>query len=805
MNRREFIQRSSALAGIACLDAPAFAESLLTLGDPNITIGVISDIHLRGADTTGTFIHTLEYFRSIKVDGVIIAGDMADQGLEPQLQVVADAWFKVFPDNKGQDGKYTEKLFIYGNHDMEGASWIGTEEAMAQAIGRRPAEAWKKCFGEEYAPIWMKTINGYHFIGAHWHTGNIPGLEEFLQKHANELGTEKPFFYIQHPHPKNTCNGKWAWGRDDGTVTRILNNYPNAVAFSGHSHSPLNDDRDLWQEGFTSIGTSSLSYLYPMPARENTYQDDSSLKPPTQMPKMECGDGRQGMIMRVYDQCMTFERREFVYDQLLGDNWILPVPISLSNPLSDENRKRTAPVPQFAADAKATVTQGMGQDRYGTEQQQVTVHFPNILKKDTGVRAFDYEVQVEYDWLDVRFVTATKRVFSPHCCLGEAQDQGEVTCVYGAGELPKDFAYRFAIRPCECFGKKGEPIYTDWIDGSILSLTSTMILGKQFYKTGEDITISYKDAPVGTEAWLGIYAKGKNPGSGSPSYAYQYTKEKEGNLTFNVKDSGEYYAVLFQDSGYTECSPRVPFFVMTSDYDPAAFKMSTSKSVYNVGDAIRVSIAGAPCFSKDWVGIYSANVKKPADEKCPTYRYYNKGTSTLVLNASGSINWTAPLEAGIYFVSYFTSDGYTEPFARQYFAIGKPASLRCESTSYASTEQAVFHYEGLHEHLLGALCYQATGESEWHEMQKLDKPEGSVEAEKLQPGEYDFCICIDGTPVSKTCSVTITKDGTAIGRVPQTEKSTSNMVYRIDGTKVDNNVSQLPRGLYVINGEKVIK
>lgn len=90
-------------------------------------------------------------------------------------------------------------------------------------------------------------------------------------------------------------------------------------------------------------------------------------------------------------------------------------------------------------------------------------------------------------------------------------------------------------------------------------------------------------------------------------------------------------------------------------------------------------------------------------------------------------------------------------------------------------------------------------------MLKLDKPEGSVEAERLQPGEYDFCICIDGTPVSKTCSVTITKDGTAIGRVPQTEKSTSNMVYRIDGTKVDNNVSQLPRGLYVINGEKVIK
>lgn len=804
MNRREFIQRSSALAGIAYLDAPAFAESLLTLGKPNVTIGVISDIHLRGEDTTGTFVHTLEYFRSIKVDGVIIAGDMADQGLEPQLKVVADAWFKVFPDDQGLDGKHTEKLFIYGNHDMEGASWIGTSEAMAQAIGTRPAEMWKKYFKEEYSPIWMKTVNGYHFIGAHWHSGNIPGLEEFLQEHAQELGAEKPFFYIQHPHLKNTCNGPWAWGQDDGTVTRILNNYPNAVAFSGHSHSPLGDDRDLWQEGFTSIGTSSLSYLYPMPARENTYQDDSSIKPPTQMANMDSSDGRQGMVMRVYDSCITLERREFVYDQLLGDNWILPFPISLKEPLNFENRKRTAPVPQFAPDTKATVTQALGQDRYGVEQQQVTVHFPNVLKKDTGVRAFDYEVQVEYEWLDVRFITATKRVFSPHCCLGEAQDQDEVICVYGASELPKDFHYRFVIRPCECFGKKGDPIYTDWIDGPIQNLTSTILLGKQFYKVGEDIVVSFEDAPVGTDAWIGIYTRDQQPGGGSPSYAFQYTKVKDGSLTFNVRESGEYFAVLFQNGGYTECSPRVPFFVTAGDYDPAAFKMTTDKSVYNVGDAIRVSIAGAPCLGKDWVGIYSSSVVKPADVKCPTYRYCNKGTSTLVLNASGSINWTAPLPTGIYFVSYFSSDGYTEPFARRYFAIGKPVSLRCERDTYSFAEQPVFRYEGLHEQLSGMLCYRAEGDSEWREMLKLDQESGTVEGEKLQPGKYSFCICTEGTPVSGTCSVTVTKE-TSIGQAPQAGRATNNRVYTMDGTKVGDSTEKLPRGLYVVNGTKIVK
>lgn len=469
MDRREFIQRTAILAGAAYAGTPLQAEQLLTLGTPALTIGILSDIHIRGEETTETLVHALEYFRSLKVDGVIIAGDMADQGLEPQLQQVANAWFKVFPRNKGLNGKRTEKLFIYGNHDVQAATWpgvineVGAETADAQNIGKRPAEVWKKCFREEYNPIWMKTINGYHFIGAHWHDGNIPGLSDFLQEHRQELQGEHPFFYIQHPHLQNTCNGPWAWGQDDGAVTRLLSQFPNAVAFSGHSHSPLNDDRNFWQDAFTSIGTASLSYLYPMPARENTHQDDSAITPPTQMANMNCHDGKQGMVMRVYENAISFERREFVYDQPVADPWVMPLPISQRKPLTFDNRRKEAPVPQFAAGSKVTVTQAPGKDRYGKEQGQVAVRFPNVLKKDTGIRAFDYEVQVEYEWLDVRFITATKRVFSPHCYLGEAQDTGEVVCLYGVDELPKDFRYRFLVRPCECFGKKGDPICSDWV------------------------------------------------------------------------------------------------------------------------------------------------------------------------------------------------------------------------------------------------------------------------------------------------------------------------------------------------------
>lgn len=808
MNRREFLQRSSVLAGAAYMTAPTFAQTLFTLGEPNLVIGIVSDIHIRGAETTDTFVHTLEYFRSQRVDGVIIAGDMADQGQEPQLQEVANAWYKVFKDNQGLDGKHTEKLFIYGNHDVEAATWggtigsVGAETAAAQNIGKRPAEVWKTCFKEDYSPIWMKTIKGYHFIGAHWHTGNIPGLDTFLQQHAQELGSEKPFFYIQHPHLKNTCNGPWAWGQDDGTVTKLLSNYPNAVAFSGHSHSPLTDDRDLWQGAFTSVGTASLSYLYPMPARENTYHDEgNTFKPVYQMPNMDCSKGRQGLIMRVYDNCITMERREFVYDQMLDDNWYLPWPISASEPLTFEQRGKLAPIPQFASGDKVTVTQALGKNRNGEELQQVTVHFPNVLKKRTGVRAFDFEVQVEYEWVDVRFISATKRVFSPHSLFGEAQDEGEVVCVFGLHELPTDRRYRFVVRPCECFGKKGDPICSDWIDGPIVSLSSSLLLEKQFYKTGEGIQVSFKDAPVGKDAWVGIYAAGKKPGPNDKSYAYQYTKVKDGTLSFTVQDSGEYFAVLFQDGGYTECSARIPFFVMTRDYDASAFNLTTNKTVYNVGDPIRVTLVGAPAMSKDWVGIYSEGIV-PRNAKCPTYLYNARTNVTLVLNTSGTTNWTEPLPQGTYFVNYFMTDGYTEPFLRKYFVIGKPVLLRSTQQAYTTTDAVVLTYSGLSSALGGQLCLQQG--TTWQPVQDLAGTEGRVDLNPQQAGEYKYCVCIDGIPVSPVVALSVTSSTSIGGDTPAADRQENQAVYRLNGTRVENE-RNLSRGLYIISGEKVLR
>ena len=472
MDRRSFLRNSAVVSVGAAffLEFPAFSKVIAKKGEPNIRIGILSDIHIRekdGLETLDTFRHALEYFRERGVDGVMIAGDMADRGFYKELQWIANTWFEVFPGGKAPDGHKVETLFICGNHDAEETPkfvkyFDSVEEYQKECLCYHKAEYWENCFKEKYAPVYMKTIKGYNFIGAHWcNSRSIDGLAEFIGKHHKQLAGDKPFFYFQHPHLKNTCNGPWAWGQDDGTVTEIFSHYPNAIAFSGHSHCPLSDERDLWQGSFTSIGTASRRYLCPIGARENS-EVDGGPREDSEMKAVEAWDGRQGMLMSVYDDCIALEKRDFMYDEPIRENWIIPLGVP-GAPLSFENRAKTAQIPQFNPSDKVYITRAVGEDRKGDSHKQVTVHFPSVLKKTHGVRAFDYEVCVEARYVDVFKQDITKRVYSPKFYLGEDHDGGEVVCVFAESELPQHYEVRFAVRPCECFGGKGEPIYSEWV------------------------------------------------------------------------------------------------------------------------------------------------------------------------------------------------------------------------------------------------------------------------------------------------------------------------------------------------------
>src|SRR5574344_2691695 len=124
ISRRMFLGGMAATAGLAMADGCAAAATGFGGGE-QLRVGILSDIHLREPGTEMYFVKALAWYRDQGVDAVIIAGDMADQGQVAQLQLVADSWYKVFPDDKGADGRHVETMFVYGNHDYEGYKYVG--------------------------------------------------------------------------------------------------------------------------------------------------------------------------------------------------------------------------------------------------------------------------------------------------------------------------------------------------------------------------------------------------------------------------------------------------------------------------------------------------------------------------------------------------------------------------------------------------------------------------------------------------------------------------------------------------------
>ncbi len=456
--RREFLTRSFA-AGATLGASPLFTAVAGTFSSlkPNLKVGILSDIHINCwhlAESIAPLKRAFEYFRDNGADAVLIAGDMADTGRIVELEAVGQTWREVFPNNKAPDGRTVEKLFMYGNHD---ARWSWPKDDAAEFVPSNRAAVWEKCFDEPYKPIYAKTVKGHTFICLHW---PVPindcavstGLAEMMKVLGPKLRGTKPFFFAQHPHLKDTCSGPWAWGHDDGESTKIFSEYPNAVAFSGHSHYPLTDERVVWQGAFTSIGTSSLKYsstdfLY----RENAPKGASLDPRPQRMSSLQTDDGKQGMLMSVYDDCLVLERREFVYGKSLGDDWVVPIPAPAvgSSPLDFGKRAAARVAPEFAADAKVDV-------EADAKDQKWIVTFTGAETREK-CRAFEYEVTAYASGDDVEFVAAQRRVLAKDYHLPEGKPpRGE--CHFAWCDLPGTMDLRFEVRPLECFGKKGKAI-----------------------------------------------------------------------------------------------------------------------------------------------------------------------------------------------------------------------------------------------------------------------------------------------------------------------------------------------------------
>ena len=434
-------------------------------GTPRLKLGVLSDIHVVNAESQAVFVKALEWYRAQGVDAVLVAGDMAHQGLVSELQLVEDAFQKVFPGNKAPSGRPLAKILLYGNHDLAETfekRIIDPAERVRKIVKFDAKGSWERVFKEEFSQCFAKEVAGYTFVGEHWPVSGRIG--DWLAANSKNLDPSMPFFYFQHPHPKGTCYGSWAWGHDDGASTKALLQFPNAIALSGHSHYSLTDERTVWQGAFTSIGTGSLSYISTeYNFRENAAPNNWGRMEPRahQMGKFPTRDGKHGMLFTVCDDHIRIERREFTWCESLGEDWILPVGKAAEKPYAHARRAKVRMAPEFpsGAEVKVAFVQPKEDLAGGASRKpkQVSVTFPPAESRGK-CRVFEYEVQAVVVEDDVELVAATRRVLARDFYLPESKAGKSGECVFACAELPKDVSLRFDVRPMECFGGKGRAI-----------------------------------------------------------------------------------------------------------------------------------------------------------------------------------------------------------------------------------------------------------------------------------------------------------------------------------------------------------
>lgn len=474
--------------------------------DRPLRVGVLTDIHITPPETGDEwFVKALRRFDAARVDAVLIAGDLTTWTRRYEFEAAAAAWRKVFPDDRRSDGVRIERIFITGNHDVDGFFYSGgkfksNEEVEAVSFYRHRDEWWREFFGEPYEPARVKFVKGYAFVLVNWWSraaqsfadnpakfplaAGLPAEHhpgpEFLAKIAGDLPKNRPFFYVQHePLPGTVCQAFADAPLDE--TGGILAGYPNCIALTGHMHYPLTDERSIWQREFTAVNCScARGFAFSFPGRENGHSvTDYNRDPPFEMDKFDIVAVRQGLTMDVFADRVVFERFDIANDIAVGDDWVVPLyangatvpPDGAAPKYSFAARTIASQPPQFASDAAVTVAEiddghrrtPLGNAADPAPRRQIVVSFPTAPSTAASPRALDYSVTAELRIQDMTQVVQEKRVYSPGFCMAESLDAGPVTCAFAREAIPKNRDIRFTVRPINCWGKAGDPIRSDWL------------------------------------------------------------------------------------------------------------------------------------------------------------------------------------------------------------------------------------------------------------------------------------------------------------------------------------------------------
>ena len=460
-----------AFGGLRLFAAPAGWKHS---GKANLVVGIVSDTHLitdregrlawsRGPDfnvleagnPAKYFAAALKYFRDENVDAVMHCGDITDSGQIREMEAAAALWRRAFPNDLAPDGHRVEKLFVTGNHDAEGmgmrwlkAVWPDLEERKRLSFTSDIPGIWERIWGEKYEPVWHKEVKGYHFLGRHWET-DWTAYQKMVRDFMGEQGaSSRPFFMLSHSQDGRSDAAKAA----KAEFKKSMSDCRNAVAFCGHWHQSLTNWNMIlfWlNENVPELRCPSCAPFGGLaPHHDGWIFKDKKAG----VNAREIGAWRQGMVMRVYDDMIVFERKEFGDGGVssLGQDWIMPLGKYAPHPFSREELRKIIGSPQFGKNVGLKVESV----KLESGEDAVRVSIP-LADGNPKSRVYAYEVVVSGEECSQNLV---KSVYDAGCNVGIGHEPGVTTLVMPKSELPPGNTLTVAVRPFSSLGTLGMAI-----------------------------------------------------------------------------------------------------------------------------------------------------------------------------------------------------------------------------------------------------------------------------------------------------------------------------------------------------------
>ena len=447
------VSRRGFLGGAAAFFVAGCKTGGWLAGTPRLRFGVVSDTHVTTPESCAMTEKAFRYFRSRGADAVMVPGDLTDWGVRSGFEYFKATWDKVFAETD------VVPLFCTGNHDYNG--WYYPDMTMEMhANGYSEDESldkigfdgeWGRIFNEKFAPIRIRSVKGYSFVSCEYRCPQR--LAEWMVLNRGSLGQGRPFFYFQHA-PIGGTTGDGPRKADD--VFAALKEFPNAIAFTGHTHHPFNDERSIWQGDFTAIAAPSLSYAGRPAGHENGSGPRDGTSTQAMPPVQSRRDlrGGQGFFVSVYDDRMVVERIDVEEDCAEGaPAWVVPLGGG-EKPYDVEVRAAASVAPEFPVGATLSTETRNTENRSGKWIIAMNCEFPQPIVSE-GERVYDYEIRVVPKDGSAPLV---KKFLSPAYAKMAKYEPKCLRFWFDVAEVPQGRDYTIEVRAFNCFGKASAPL-----------------------------------------------------------------------------------------------------------------------------------------------------------------------------------------------------------------------------------------------------------------------------------------------------------------------------------------------------------